>query len=86
MLSVPEVDIYEAIDQSYDLSMAEKRALDIVKESTASLGGTPDSIEAEIIESSSFNMIKGFMSTSKNIRVRAQTKPGLAYSIKGMNK
>lgn len=81
VLSVPKAGIYETIDASYDLTMAESRALEIVKEGAKKLGGTADDIEAEIIESSSFNMVKGFQDISKNIRVRAQTKPGLTHRI-----
>ena len=46
-------------------------------------GNVPDSIEAEIIEESSFNMVDGFYKTGENIRVTAQVKPGLIYRLKG---
>ena len=83
ILSVPEVEIYENINTNYNLSMAEERALDIVIESAIKLGASVNEIEAEIVESSSFNMVKGYMGRSKNIRVKAQVKPGLIYDLKG---
>lgn len=83
ILSVPEVGIYEKINKNYNLEMAENRALKIVKDSAIKIGAAADSIEAEIVESSSFNMIKGFSSASRNIRVRAQIAPGLIYDLEG---
>ena len=83
ILSVPEVGLYEPINKNYDLHMAEHRALDIVRNGAIKLGADPDNIAAEIVESNSFNMVKGFSSASKNIRVRAQVTPGLIYKLEG---
>ncbi|NLL54661.1 MAG: hypothetical protein GX246_05855, partial [Clostridiales bacterium] len=41
----------------------------------------PDDVEAEITEASSFNMVKGYRA-DKNIRVKAQIKPGLVADRK----
>ena len=83
ILSVPEVAIYEPIDKNYDLTMAEQRALDIVKEGALQLGADPENLSAEIVESNSYNMLKGFSGVARNIRVRAQTTPGLIYELAG---
>ena len=83
ILSVPEVDIYERIDKNYNIDIAENRALEIVRDGAIKQGADKDNIAAEIIESNSFNMVKGFSSVSKNIRVRAQITPGLIYELKG---
>ena len=83
ILSVPEVGIYEPINKNYNLTLAEKRALEIVREAAIELGAEPDSIDAEIVEANSFNMVKGYSSASKNIRVRAQITPGLIYPLAG---
>lgn len=37
----------------------------------------------EIVEKSSFNMISGFYTKGKNMRIKAQIKPGLIYKITG---
>ncbi len=83
LLSVPEVGLYEPINKNYDLNMAEHRALAIVRDGAIKLGADPDNIAAEIVESNSFNMVKGYSSVSKNIRVRAQITPGLIYKLEG---
>lgn len=83
ILSVPEVGIYERINKNYTLTLAENRALEIVREAAIELGADPDNIAAEIVEANSFNMVKGYSSASKNIRVRAQITPGLIYPLAG---
>ncbi|QEA40300.1 hydantoinase/oxoprolinase family protein [Pistricoccus aurantiacus] len=79
ILSAPEAGIYETINRNYNLEMAENRALEIVRDSAIKLGANKADIEAEIVESNSFNMVKGFSGVFKNIRVRAQTTPGLIH-------
>ena len=82
VLSVPELELYEKIGRNYTVDKARKRAIELVKESVLSLGATRDEIEAEIVEESSFNMVKGFYTTGKNIRIKAQVKPGLIHELR----
>lgn len=72
-LSVPELGIYESIDSSYNLAQAEEMLI----EALGSFGR-----EVEIIEAESFNMIDGW-NQNRNIRVKAQIKPGLAMILGG---
>ena len=81
ILSIAELDIYQTIDKSFNLAQAEEIALKAVTRAGLAMGLPPDQIEAEIIESSSFNMVRGFMGRERNIRVRAQIKPGLLYDL-----
>ena len=48
------------------------------------MGAKKGEIESEIIEESSFNMVRGFLHFWKNIRVKAQIKPGLLDGIRVM--
>ncbi|NLC39714.1 MAG: hydantoinase/oxoprolinase family protein [Clostridiaceae bacterium] len=81
ILSIPELGIYESIDKSFTLEEAEEIALKAVSKAGTEMGLQADQIEAEITESSSFNMVRGFMGRERNIRVRAQIKPGLLYEL-----
>ena len=81
ILSIAELDIYETIDKSFNLAEAEKIALKAVARAGAKMGLPADQIETEITESNSFNMVRGFMGRERNIRVRAQIKPGLLYEL-----
>ncbi len=86
ILSIPELGIYERIDKSFDQERAEATALKAVEKAGASMGLPAELIEAEITESNSFNMVRGFMDRERNIRVRAQIKPGLLYDFASAGK
>ena len=57
------------------------RALELLKRKAMELGAKEDEIEAEIVEESSFNMVDGFFTKGKNMRVEAQIRPGLAGDL-----
>jgi N-methylhydantoinase A/oxoprolinase/acetone carboxylase beta subunit len=83
ILSIPETGVYEKIGKHYDLKQAKERALSEVKRAGVAMGLSVDQSGAEITEASSFNMIKGYYRADKNIRVKAQIKPGLVTSGNG---
>lgn len=76
ILSVPELGIYEKIPKDYTLNEAKERAMALLKSSAISMGLKEEAMESEITEASSFNMIDGFQTKGKNIRIKAQIKPG----------
>ena len=82
-LSVPELELYEKVGRNYSLEKAKEKALELVEELALSMGAKKGEIESEIIEESSFNMVRGFYTSGKNIRVKAQIKPGLLDGIRG---
>lgn len=83
ILSVPELGIYEKSNKDYNLNSAKIKAKKLLKKNAESMGISDKDTTIEIIEESSFNMIKGFSTKGKNIRIRAQIKPGLIYKLKG---
>jgi N-methylhydantoinase A len=52
-------------------------AFDILRKKAHRLGAEDDNLEMELLEDSEFNMVQGFCTVGRNIRVRAQIKPGL---------
>ncbi|WP_026485791.1 hydantoinase/oxoprolinase family protein [Caldanaerobius polysaccharolyticus] len=64
---IPEMGIRERIQKGFDLSEARDVALNLLK----------DIGEAEVVEEQCFNMVRGFYTVGKNIRVKAAVKPGL---------
>lgn len=76
-LTVPELGIMEKIGRNFKLENARKRAVELVKERASALGASSEDVEAEILEESSFNMVRGFYTVGRNIRVKAQIKPGV---------
>jgi hypothetical protein len=59
------------------LDDARKLADELLRKKAVIRGANPVDLETEILEESQFNMIRGFHTIGKNIRVRMQLKPGL---------
>jgi len=75
--TAPEENFVKSIDQNFNNIAAEKMALSLLKEKATAMGANPDYLEMEVIENMQFNMVRGFYTTGKNIRIKAQVKPGL---------
>jgi len=84
-LSIPEIEIYEKIGKDFTVDKAEQKALELLREMASVIGASDKDFEGEITEKTSFNMVRGFYTCGKNIRVRAQIKPGLLYELRGVN-
>lgn len=77
VLTVPELGIYEKIGRNFDLRDAQERALKLLRDWALSEGIPKEELECELSESTSFNIVRGFYTYGKSIRVRAQIKPGV---------
>jgi hypothetical protein len=76
-LSIAEEGLLQRIPASF----TEKDVINfgkelLVKKARAS-GAREKDIEAEVAEFQSFNVVRGYSTTGKNIRVKLQVKPGL---------
>lgn len=81
-LSVPELGIYEEIGQDYSLEKGKARIMELLKVAGKSIGAKEDTIESEIIEANSYNMVRGPYSSGKNIRIKGQIKPGHIFKLR----
>ena len=54
----------------------------LFRSAALSMGVKKEDIESEISEESSFNMVEGFFTKGKNIRVKAQIKPGHLFKLR----
>jgi N-methylhydantoinase A len=77
MVTAPEENFMTSIDQRFDKTAATEMALNLLKKKATALGAAPNYLEMEVIESMQFNMVRGFYTIGKNIRIKAQVKPGL---------
>lgn len=77
ILSIPEINLYEKINHNFNLENARNITLNSLENIGKKYG---DNIETEIVEENSFNMIDGY-TRGKNIRIKAQIKPGIIYKI-----
>jgi N-methylhydantoinase A/oxoprolinase/acetone carboxylase beta subunit len=67
----------EKIAANFSMTDAVKTSFRLLYEKAMKRGADESDLEMEVIESLQFNMVKGFYTSGRNIRVRAQIKPGL---------
>jgi N-methylhydantoinase A/oxoprolinase/acetone carboxylase beta subunit len=78
IITVPGERYSADASSHFELEDARQMALELLRKKAVRRGaGTTGRLMAEIIEASEFNMVRGFHTMGKNIRVRAQIKPGL---------
>jgi N-methylhydantoinase A/oxoprolinase/acetone carboxylase beta subunit len=75
----PEENFQQSIDSGFDSQAAQRQALDLLRVKAIQRGANPDHLEMEVVEALQFNMVRGFNTTGKNIRVKVQVKPGLIH-------
>ena len=82
--SAPEENFSKKIRNSFDKKDAVKQALRLLKEKALQRGANPKHLETEVIEEMQFNMVRGFKTTGRNIRVKVQVRPGLIHGYDKM--
>jgi len=75
----PEENFNRQIDNTFDTEAAVHQAFELLKAKAIERGANADYLEMEVLESLQFNMVRGFNTTGKNIRVKVQVKPGLVH-------
>jgi N-methylhydantoinase A/oxoprolinase/acetone carboxylase beta subunit len=75
----PGEDFRKEIPNSFTKEEAIVMALDLLREKALRRGANPLYLETEVVEEQEFNMVRGFYTTGKNIRVKVQVKPGLIH-------
>jgi N-methylhydantoinase A/oxoprolinase/acetone carboxylase beta subunit len=76
-MGAPEEGYGAAIDRNATEEEVIELALTLLRNKALRLGADGDDLTTEILEAQQFNMVKGFHRVGRNIRVRAQVKPGL---------
>jgi N-methylhydantoinase A/oxoprolinase/acetone carboxylase beta subunit len=84
--SAPAENFLQPITDGYGLEAATAQALDLLRVKALARGANPDYLEMEVVESQQFNMVRGFNTSGKNIRVQVQVKPGLIHGYDNLLK
>jgi len=79
LLTAPNENFSQQIPPQFSREDAVDIALKLLKEKALARGANPDFLEMEVLESAQFNMVRGFYTAGKNIRVAVQVKPGLIH-------
>jgi len=80
----PGEEYQEAVGPGFSREDAVRTAFALLKEKAVRRGANPEHLEMEILEELEFNMVRGFSTTGKNLRIRTQVKPGLIAGYKDM--
>lgn len=75
--SSPEENFNKPISSDFTKEDAIKIANELLKEKALQKGAHPEDLEMEVLEDLQFNMVRGFHTTGKNIRIKVQVKPGI---------
>lgn len=73
----PGENFHQPISSDFDQREALDIAFGLLEKKARKIGASEVDLEMEVLESQQFNMIRGFSTTGKNIRVKVQIKPGL---------
>ena len=77
--TAPNENFSQPIEPSFSSQAAVKIAFELLRKKAIGRGANPDYLEMEVLENQQFNMVRGFCTTGKNIRVKVQVKPGLIH-------
>jgi N-methylhydantoinase A/oxoprolinase/acetone carboxylase beta subunit len=78
-VGAPEENFSLSITGTFGLEEAKRQAFDLLRVKAIARGANPAYLEMELVESQQFNMVRGFQTAGKNMRVRVQVKPGLIH-------
>lgn len=79
ILTAPEEKFKKNIKRHYTRENAVEVAYNLLREKALGKGAGLEDLELELLEDLSFNMVRGFQTTGRNIRIKAQVKPGLIH-------
>jgi N-methylhydantoinase A/oxoprolinase/acetone carboxylase beta subunit len=80
-MTIVEEGIQTTIPDNFSREDALKTCKEKLLERSLKMGANKEDIDMEIIEDQEFNMVRGFYTTGKNIRVKVQVKPGLITGL-----
>lgn len=78
----PEEGFSESVKRDYDKKSALELAFRLLRRKCEAEGADACQLETEVLEDLQFNMVRGFQTTGRNIRVKVQVKPGLIPEYK----
>ncbi len=73
----PSEGFSQTIPANFTLDNARELTLDLLHKKAIQRGAHPEDMQTEVLEESQFNMVRGFRTIGKNMRIRMQLKPGL---------
>lgn len=75
----PEEDYTAKISKKYTSEDAINASMELLRKKAIQIGAHAEDLETEVLEEQQFNMVRGFLTTGQNIRIKVQVKPGLIH-------
>jgi N-methylhydantoinase A/oxoprolinase/acetone carboxylase beta subunit len=82
--AAPEEGFNEKADRNFSKETALQKAGELLRQKALKIGADMQNLETETLEELQFNMVRGFYTVGRNIRVKVQVKPGLIRGYKTM--
>jgi N-methylhydantoinase A/oxoprolinase/acetone carboxylase beta subunit len=79
--SAPEENFIQKVSHNITKKDVLKMAFDLLEKKAVGRGADKRDIAMEVLEDLEFNMVRGFYTAGKNIRVKVQVKPGLIHGF-----
>ena len=86
VMTIAEEGLQKGIPGHFSREDALEVCREKLRERALQIGAAGEDIEMEIVEDLEFNMVRGYSKTGKNIRIKAQVKPGLIAGSRGEGK
>ena len=83
IMFIPALRHRENVPRNYSLKEASRDALNHLLAHLSEMGVFADRDNAQVTHATSFNMVEGGSTTGRNIRVKCQIKPGVAFTLAG---
>jgi hypothetical protein len=84
MMFIPALRHKENVPRTYGLEEAKRDALNHLLAHLSQMGVFADRDNAQVTQASCFNMVGEGRTTGRNIRVKCQIKPGVAFALAGI--
>ncbi len=79
--AAPEENFSRKVPNDFSKKQALEIAFDLLEKKAVARGADKKDLVMEVLEELEFNMVRGFYTAGKNIRVKVQVKPGLIFSF-----
>ncbi len=80
----PEEDFSAAVDRNFSSEAAVEQAFSLLRKKAIKIGADTEDLAMEVTENLQFNMVRGFYTAGRNIRVKVQVKPGLIHGYRAI--
>jgi len=77
MALAPEEEFSCEVSRDFDRDDAISLAFELLRKKCVQTGASESELDLEVVEDIQFNMVRGFYTSGRNIRVKVQTRPGL---------